>query len=101
MHTDLSPHLHTQECNKIIEALNKCHEENSLLRNGLFGVCDKLYHEMRACTKRERLDRTAKHIEDSRRKREENHKKFIEREKLNIDWREEMREKIRQAEKQK
>lgn len=29
MHTNLSPHLHTEECNKIIQEMIKCHEQNN------------------------------------------------------------------------
>lgn len=41
MHTPLDPHLHTEECNKIIAELMRCHSENSKLKQ-LFGVCNQL-----------------------------------------------------------
>lgn len=57
MHSPLNPHLHTEECNVIIAALVKCHDENSKLKQ-LFGVCNELDTAMRRCTKAERLERT-------------------------------------------
>ncbi len=46
MHTPLAPHLHTEECNKVIAELMKCHAEYSKLRQ-LFGVCNDLDVQMR------------------------------------------------------
>ncbi len=70
MHTPLSPHLHTEECNVIISALLRCHEETSKFRQ-LFGACNDLDTAMRRCTKAERLARTAKHYQESVKKQAE------------------------------
>ncbi len=46
MHTPLAPHLHTEECNRIIARLLACHAENSKLQQ-LFGACNELDTQMR------------------------------------------------------
>ena len=46
MHTPLAEHLHTADCNKIIEDLMKCYEENNKARQ-MLGACDTLYVAMR------------------------------------------------------
>lgn len=55
MHTDLSPHLHTEECNKFIYAYKKCMENNFFSK--FFGHCDRHEHWMSKCLKKERLAR--------------------------------------------
>lgn len=57
MHTDLSPHLHTTECNILIEQLNNCHTENKFAK--FLGVCNDIDNQLVRCLKRERQARAA------------------------------------------
>ncbi|GFN93035.1 cox assembly mitochondrial protein 2 [Plakobranchus ocellatus] len=52
MHSDLSPHLHSDECNALIAALKKCHADNPFKR--FLGVCTEADRQMTNCLKRER-----------------------------------------------
>lgn len=57
MHTDLSPHLHSVDCNKLIEELKNCHKENTFAK--FVGVCNDIDTKLVKCLKKERIARSA------------------------------------------
>ncbi|KAJ8930424.1 hypothetical protein NQ314_016750 [Rhamnusium bicolor] len=63
MHTDLSPHLHSEKCNELIKLLQQCHKENPFAR--LLGKCNSEDHKMTKCLKEERLARRKNNYEKS------------------------------------
>lgn len=65
MHPDLSSNLHTEECNVLIRALQKCHSDNPFKK--YVGHCNTANEAVNQCLKREReakrLENKAKTLE--------------------------------------
>ncbi|XP_033626550.1 COX assembly mitochondrial protein 2 homolog [Asterias rubens] len=57
MHPDLSPHLHTEECNLTIRLLLQCHKDNPVSK--FMGKCNQQDTELHRCLKKEYLEKLA------------------------------------------
>uniref|UniRef100_A0AC35G4Z3 COX assembly mitochondrial protein n=1 Tax=Panagrolaimus sp. PS1159 TaxID=55785 RepID=A0AC35G4Z3_9BILA len=53
MQPDLSPHLHTVECNMLIDLLKRCNKDHPFKR--YFGECSYWDEAVWQCTKKERI----------------------------------------------
>lgn len=54
MPPSLHPDLHTEKCNKLIEILKKCRDENKYMQ--LLGACNDAHYAVARCIKQERKD---------------------------------------------
>ncbi|XP_075234218.1 COX assembly mitochondrial protein 2 homolog isoform X2 [Lycorma delicatula] len=61
MHTNLSPHLHTDECNLLIKELSECLGNNRFRKFLL--VCDDLEVKVEQCLKKEIIAKRKLHNE--------------------------------------
>ena len=61
MHPSLAPHLHGEECRKIIEQLTNCHRDHPLRK--FLGVCNPLKRALNRCLQKEYEERQRKNFE--------------------------------------
>ena len=67
MHPSLAPHLHSEECQRIIRDLSKCHEQHPLRK--FLGACNPLKRALNECLKRETVHRRRENYEAAQKKR--------------------------------
>lgn len=77
MHTDLSAHLHSNNCNELIRLLQQCHDDNPFKK--FFGYCNHEDAQVLRCLKQERIarrDENRKKSEEMKRRWKENQQRF-------------------------
>jgi len=68
MHPTFAPHLHGEECRKIIQQLNQCHEDHPFRK--FVGVCNDLKRALNACLQKEYVEKRKKNYELAQKKKE-------------------------------
>lgn len=66
MHPSLAPHLHSEDCRKVIALLHQCHEEHKFAK--FLGRCNDLKRELNICLQREYVEKR-KHNYDAAQER--------------------------------
>lgn len=66
MHPDLSPHLHTADCNRLIDLLKNCHKENKYAK--FLGICNDFDNQVIDCLRNERKERSRQNREQAQEK---------------------------------
>lgn len=91
MHGALDPHLHTDDCNAIIRALQECQASTNKISQ-LFGVCNDLDMAMRKCTKQERLAKTKVNLEEAKIKQARTREKIAKMQADGKTWQDVLKE---------
>lgn len=64
MHPNLSPHLHGQECKRVIEALQKCHADHPYKK--FLGACNDFKRALDVCLYQEYKELQKKNLQQAR-----------------------------------
>lgn len=67
MHPSLAPHLHGEECRRVIELLNKCHKDHPFRK--FFGACNQFKRALNDCLQKEYVERRQKNYDLAQKKK--------------------------------